>query len=115
MPWIIAKYLITAGVIVVITELAKRSSKLGALVTALPLVAVPALIWVYVEKTTAKENRRLCHLHLLVRVTHALPMFLAPLQVRFGFRASMGIGVIMAIVCLLGLAHILKAFDTHLL
>ena len=32
--WIITKYLITAAVVVVVSEVAKRSDKLGALVAA---------------------------------------------------------------------------------
>lgn len=46
--WIITKYLITAAVVVVVSEVAKRSDKLGALVAALPLVTILALIWLHV-------------------------------------------------------------------
>lgn len=52
MGWLIAKYLITAAVVVAVSELARRSDKLGALVAALPLVTVLALLpaacfWVF--------------------------------------------------------------------
>ena len=50
MNWIIFKYLLTAGVVVLISEVAKRSDRLGGLIAALPLVTVLALIWLYVEK-----------------------------------------------------------------
>lgn len=50
MTWIITKYFLTAAVVVLVSELAKRSDKLGAFVAALPLVTVLALIWLYVEK-----------------------------------------------------------------
>lgn len=49
MQYIIFKYLITAGVVVIVSEFAKRSDKLGALIAALPLVTVLTLIWLYVE------------------------------------------------------------------
>ena len=56
MSWIITKYLLTAAVIVVVTEAAKRSDKLGGLIAALPLVTVIALIWLYVENQPQSEQ-----------------------------------------------------------
>lgn len=50
MGWLITKYLITAGVVVAVSEIAKRSDKLGGFVAALPLITFLALIWLYVEK-----------------------------------------------------------------
>ena len=42
--------LVTAAVVVAVSELAKRSDKLGALLASLPLVTVLTLIWLYVEQ-----------------------------------------------------------------
>lgn len=50
MQYLILKYLITAGVVVLVSEFAKRSDKLGGLIAALPLVTVLTLIWLFVEK-----------------------------------------------------------------
>lgn len=50
MQYLIVKYLITASVIVLVSEFAKRSGKLGGLLAALPLVTVLTLIWLFVEK-----------------------------------------------------------------
>ncbi|MEQ1766138.1 MAG: DUF3147 family protein, partial [Methylotenera sp.] len=50
MQYIVMKYLITAGLVVLISELAKRSDKLGALVASLPLVTLLTLIWLYIEQ-----------------------------------------------------------------
>ncbi len=49
MQYLIIKYLITAGVVVLVSEFAKRSDKLGGLIAALPMVTVLTLIWLYVE------------------------------------------------------------------
>ena len=43
MDWLITKYLLTAGIVVLVSELARRSDKLGGLVAALPLVTVLTL------------------------------------------------------------------------
>ena len=50
MGWLVTKYLITAAVVVVVSEAAKRSDKLGGAIAALPLVTLLALLWLYVEK-----------------------------------------------------------------
>jgi hypothetical protein len=44
MAWVITKYLITAAVVVLISEFAKRCDKLGALIAALPIVTLLTLI-----------------------------------------------------------------------
>lgn len=50
MGWLITKYLLTAAVVVIVSEAAKRSDKLGGFIAALPLVTFLALIWLYLEK-----------------------------------------------------------------
>ncbi|MDD5052887.1 MAG: DUF3147 family protein [Sulfuricurvum sp.] len=55
MGWLIAKYLFTASMIVLISEAAKRSEKLGALITALPLVTFSVLIWMHLENQPAEK------------------------------------------------------------
>jgi len=50
MNWLVTKYLITAAVVVAVSEAAKRSDRLGGLVAALPLVTVLTLIWLHVEQ-----------------------------------------------------------------
>lgn len=49
MLWIVIKYLTTAAIVVLVSEVAKRSDKMGALVAALPTVTILALVWMYIE------------------------------------------------------------------
>lgn len=86
MSWIISKYLITAGIIVLASEVAKRSDKLGALIVALPTVTVLALIWMYVEQQP--QERLASHAwYTFWYVLPTLPMFLMfpTLLPRLGF------------------------------
>jgi len=53
MNWIIFKYLLTAGMVVLISEIAKRSDRLGGLIAALPLVTVLTLSWLYIENQSS--------------------------------------------------------------
>ncbi|NCV42957.1 MAG: DUF3147 family protein, partial [Actinobacteria bacterium] len=50
MMWIVFKLLMTSGMVVLISEVAKKSDRLGGLIAALPLVTVMTLIWLYIEK-----------------------------------------------------------------
>ena len=55
MYWIITKFLLTAAVVVAVSEVAKRCDRLGALVAALPMVTILALIWMYLEGQSAEK------------------------------------------------------------
>lgn len=50
MIMLITKYAVTALMIVLVSELAKRSDKLGALISSLPFVTIMVMIWLYLEK-----------------------------------------------------------------
>ncbi len=56
MGYLLTKYAITAAIVVAVSEFAKRSDRLGALVASLPLVTLLTLIWLYAEK--ARRTRR---------------------------------------------------------
>lgn len=86
MPWIISKYFITAAVVILVSELAKRSDRLGGLVAALPLVTVLTLIWLYVDNQSPEKIANHAW-YTFWYVIPTLPMFLAfPLLLpRIGF------------------------------
>jgi F0F1-type ATP synthase assembly protein I len=86
MLWLVTKYAVTALLVVVISEVAKRSDKLGSLVAALPTVTVLTLIWLYVEKQPPEKISNHAW-YTFWYVLPTLPMFLVfPLLYRhFGF------------------------------
>lgn len=116
MLWIISKYCITAFMVVLISELAKRSDKLGGFIAALPLVTILTLVWLYLENqpTTKIANHAW---YTFWYVIPTLPMFLAfPWMIsRWGFWLSLAASVIMTVVLFGGFALLLKRFDIHLL
>lgn len=79
MKYLIVKYLITAGVVVLVSEFAKRSDKLGAFIAALPLVTVLTLIWLYVEQ---QPNSKIAN-HAYFIFLYALPTL--PMLLLFTF------------------------------
>lgn len=55
MWYYILKVGISASVIVMVSEVAKRSSFFGALIASLPLTSLLALIWMHVEKAKVEK------------------------------------------------------------
>jgi hypothetical protein len=116
MAWIVVKYLLTAGVVVLASELAKRSDKLGGLIGALPLVTLLALLWLHVEKQP--EAKIANHAwYTLWYVIPTLPMFAAfpSLLARLGFWPTMLASVLLTIVCFGLFALLMKRFGIDLL
>ena len=116
MPWIITKYLITAALVVLVSELAKRSDKLGGLVAALPLVTILTLIWLYVEKQPASKIAQHAW-YTFWYVVPTLPMFLAfpVLLPRVGFWPSLLACVVITVVCFGLFALFVRRFGIELL
>lgn len=116
MAWIVSKYFITAGLVVLISEIAKRSDKLGALIAALPLVTVLALIWMHVEKQPVEKlSNHAAYTFWYVLPT--LPMFLVfpHLLTRIGFWPTMLASVVLTIVCFYLFSLMVRQFGIELL
>ncbi len=116
MAWLITKYLVTAGVVVLVSEVAKRSDRLGGLIAALPLVTVLTLIWLYVEKQP--EEKLANHAwYTFWYVVPTLPMFLAfpRLLHHFGFWPALLACIVITMVAFAGFAWLLRFFGVELL
>lgn len=115
MGWLITKYAITAALIVLISEVAKRSDRFGALLTALPLVSVTALIWLYVEGQPLPRLASYAQLTFWF-VLPTLPMFLIfPLLLpRLGFWLTLLACALITILLFGALALALRPFGIQL-
>ncbi len=116
MAWIITKYLITAGLVVFISEIAKRSDKLGGFIAALPLITLLTLIWLYIEKQSDEKIANHAY-YTFWYVIPTLPMFLLfpYLLPKLGFWLTMGTSVVVTIICFGLLALVMKGFGVELL
>ena len=111
MAWLITKYLLTAGVVVLVSEVAKRSDRLGGLIAALPLVTVLALIWLHLEDQPQEKIANHAW-YTFWYVVPTLPMFLAfpCLLQRFGFWPTLLACVVLTIVCFALFSLLLRRF-----
>lgn len=113
--WLLTKYALTAGLVVLVSEIAKRSGKLGALLTALPLVTILVLIWMHVEHTAPAKIADYAR-YTFWYVLATLPMFalLPTLLARFGFWGAIAAGALVTVACVLLLAGLGRHFGMRL-
>jgi hypothetical protein len=114
--WLITKYAITAAVVVIVSEVAKRSDKLGGFIAALPLVTVLALIWLHVE-SQPQEKLANHAWYTFWYVLPTLPMFLVfpALLPRIGFWLSLLACIALTVVCFGAFALLLERFGIDLI
>lgn len=95
------KLLISAAIIVAVTEVAKINATLGGLIKSLPLVSLIALIWVYAETRNAQTIAQLSTSTFWF-VLPTLPMFLvlpALLHRGYSFWISLVVALIVMLLC----------------
>lgn len=116
MAWLIIKYLLTSAVVVVVSEFARRSDRLGGLIAALPLVTLLALVWLHLDNQS--EQKIANHAwYTFWYVLPTLPMFLAfpSLQARWGFWWALCASVLMTVAAFGLFALLVKRFGIDLL
>ena len=101
MAFILTKLFFTAGLIVLVSEIAKRSDKFGGMVAALPLTTFLVIFWMYYEG--ASEAKIANHItYTLFFVAPTLPMFfLFPWLIgKVGFYVAVAGGLVLTCACL---------------
>lgn len=116
MQYLILKYLATAGVVVLVSELAKRSDKLGGLVAALPLVTILALIWLHIEQQSTDKIANHAY-YTFWYVIPTLPMFLLfpYLLPKFGFVPTLLACILFTVLLFWLFALFVRQFGVDLL
>lgn len=116
MKWLVTKYLLTAAIVVLVSESAKRSDRFGGFIAALPMITLLTLVWLHLEQQP--EAKLANHAwYTFWYVVPTLPMFLAfPwLLHRCGFWWTLGASALLTIVCFAALAFVLKRFGIALI
>ena len=113
---LITKAILSGGIIVTVSELAKRNNTAASIVHSLPLVSLLALIWLYAgTRDTALIARHMAGTFWFVLPT--LPMFLAvPWLLRRGaaFWPALAAGVALTVALYFLTMHLLKAAGVNL-
>tara|TARA_B100001029_G_C15057357_1_gene455469 strand:- start:19 stop:375 length:357 start_codon:yes stop_codon:yes gene_type:complete len=117
LSFIILKYLITAFIIVIVSEIAKYNDKIGALISSLPIVTILIMIWLYFENN---ETNKISQHSLLTfwYVIPTLPMFLLmpyTLSKGIGFWQSLLISIVCTFTCFIIIVFLTKKFGIKIL
>ncbi|BCR04112.1 hypothetical protein DESUT3_11810 [Desulfuromonas versatilis] len=115
MAYYLVKIVLTTLLVVAVSEIAKRSTLLGALLASVPLVSVLALLWLYLETGSTEQVAKLSA-GIFWLVLPSLSLFvLLPLllrqQVGFFWALGASMGVMIALYLLLIL--LLRQFGVH--
>src|SRR5437764_4246053 len=100
MVYFLVKCALSGLIIALVSEVAKRSPALGALIVSLPLVSLLAILWLW--RDTGDTERIASHAQSTFwYVLPSLPMFLvlpAMLRAGVGFWASIGLNCALTVV-----------------
>ena len=116
MTYYTLKIVITTLLIVLISEISKRSTFVGAILASVPLVSVLAMIWLYVDtKDISKVSTLSSSIFWLV--LPSLSLFVAlPLLLKqgIGFYISMSISIVITILVYWLMISVLNNFGIKL-
>jgi hypothetical protein len=109
---LLLKYLLSAGIITLVSEMVKRSDKAGALLAALPFVSIITLFWVHFESAPELRAQKTSdHMYYIFwYVLPTLPMFLLfpAFQRWWGFYGALG-GSAVVTIALFALLRVITA------
>jgi hypothetical protein len=117
MLFLVVKYALTAGVVVAVSEVAKRSDRWGAILAALPLVTVIAIVWMGVEGV-AREKIIGHAWYTFWFVLPTLPMFLLmPWLMTRGWSVGWALlaGAALTAFCFVATAYAVRPFGIELM
>lgn len=112
----IAKLLISATMIVVISEVAKRLPVFAAIIASLPLTSILAVVWMQVDGV---ETEKIAS-HMVATIWYVLPSFVLfivmPILLRKGiaFWISLGVGIALTAGAYFLMAYGLKKMGIEL-
>lgn len=117
---VILKYFMTAAVVVVVSEIAKRSDKFGALIAALPMVTVLAMTWMFFEFKGEEQTDKIANhaYYTFWYVIPTMPMFLLmPWMLRRGINYGWTLlaGCVLTAVLFVITAWVMKRFGVELM
>ena len=116
MTYNIIKILISAILIALISEIAKRSTFLGAVLASIPLVSVMAMIWLYIDTNDSLQVVQLSK-GIFWLVIPSLVLFITfPIFIRlqFSFYTALSAALFAVVVTYFITIAVLKKFNIDL-
>jgi hypothetical protein len=116
MSYYLVKIAVTTVLVVLISEISKRSSLLGALIASVPLISVLAIMWLYVETRDAGRVASLAQsIFWLVLPSLTLFLVLPPLLHRgYNFYLSLLVAIVATVVSYYLTIGVIRRFGSYL-
>ena len=110
------KVILSALLIVAISEIAKRSSGFAALIASLPLTSLLAFVWLHIEAAPSEQIAELSSQIFWLVLPSLLLFLLLPILLKHGmsFWTSLGISVGATAGCYLALLPVLRRLGINL-
>ena len=110
MVYYITKLIVTALLIVLISEIAKRSSLLGAMLAAIPLVSILAMTWMYIDTNSTTKAVEFSNSIVWLIIPSMTLFIVFPILIKkgLGFYLSMGISITMTILAYYSVIFVLE-------
>jgi F0F1-type ATP synthase assembly protein I len=116
MKFLIVKYLVTAAVVVLVSEFAKANDRLGAFIAALPIVTLLTIIWMrYEHQPLYKITNHAFYTFWYVLPTLPIFLILPYLLNKWSFWPSVLMSVSISLIIFYFYAQLLKVFGIDLL
>lgn len=116
MLYTLLKVLISAILIAAISEIAKRSSLLGAILASIPLLSVLAMVWLYIDTRNALEVSNLS-IAIFWLVIPSLILFVTlPLFIhwQWNFYVALFAAIALTVIAYFVMLFILEKFGVRL-
>ena len=108
----VLKILLTAGLVVAVSEISKRSSLWGGILASLPLVSFLGMIWLYIDTGSTEKVSELSK-SVFWLVLPSLSFFLMLLKKGMGFGTSFAFSTMVMIGLYLVMIVCLKKLGIH--
>tara|TARA_Y100001970_G_scaffold57717_1_gene73155 strand:+ start:515 stop:847 length:333 start_codon:yes stop_codon:yes gene_type:complete len=109
MIFLLIKIIVTAGLIVLISEIAKVNDKLGGLIAAMPIITLLVILWMYYDGNS--DEKISSHMsYTLLYIVPSIPMFLIfPFVIsKFGFYIAFLISILVLVISVTILNFLVK-------
>ena len=91
MVYFLIKTILTAIIIIIVSEIAKKSSLLAAIIISIPLTSLLAFIWVYWESKDTEKIIDLSYNTMIMTIPSITFLIILPIMLKFKFNFSISI------------------------
>ena len=106
------KVFISSGIIVLLSEIAKKDNLFGSLIASIPLVSVLSMIWLYVDTNDINKVKALAN-GILWMIIPSMSLFIVlPILINYGiqFYLSLTVSILVTMVCYLLTTSLMNYF-----